>query len=303
MEMQELRYAAAVYRERHFVRAANRAHVSQPTLSQGLKKLERELGAALFERSPRGVRVTPAGEKFIHKILPALAALDGAAEDLIADAGEPTGVVRLGAIPTVGPYVVPRALPLLRKCAPRLTVEIHEVTTSLLLGQLKDGRLDLGLLALPVGERGFTARPFGEEPFRLAVAPDHPLARKKTVSVRDLAEERMLVLQEGHCFRQQSLAFCKMAANDPRVIFEGSSLGSVMRLAAAGEGVTLVPRIAADPGESPGLRFIPFERPEPRRQIGALWRSGAAGTPGQKAVLEALARAWASAVEEGEKKV
>lgn len=114
----------------------------------------------------------------------------------------------------------------------------------------------------------------------------------------------MLVLQRGHCFRQQSLAFCKMAANDPRVIFEGSSLGSVMRLAAAGEGVTLVPRIAAGfRGRARAFDSSPFERPEPRRQIGALWRSGAAGTPGQKAVLEALARAWASAVEEGEKKV
>lgn len=297
MEMQELRYAAAVYRERHFVRAADRVHVSQPTLSQGLKKLERELGAPLFDRSPRGVRTTPAGEKFLQRVLPALSVLESAAEEIKADAGEPTGVVRLGAIPTLGPYLWPRALPLLRKKAPRLTVEIHEVTTSLLLGQLKDGRLDVGLLALPAGERGFAARSFGEEPFCLAVDRNHPLARKKTVSVRDLARERMLVLQEGHCFRQQSLAFCKMAATDPRVIFEGSSLASVMRLAAAGEGVTLVPRVAAETGGLP-LRFIPFERPEPHRQVGALWRSGAALTLGQKAVVEALAGAW----EAGEKR-
>lgn len=294
MEIHALRYAAAVYRERHFVRAAERVHVTQPTLSQGLGKLERELGTRLFERSPRGVRPTPAGEAFVKKILPLLEALDGAAEEIKARSGEVSGIVRLGAIPTVGPYLLPRALPILRARAPKLTLELHELTTSLLLARLREGRLDLGLLALPAGERGFTARSFGEETFLLAVADGHPLARRARVSLADVARERLLVLQEGHCFRRQSLAFCKMASGDPRVIFEGSGLTSVMRLAAAGEGVTLVPRLAAEPRQNPGLAFVPFASPEPRREIGGLWRSGATLTPGQKVVLDALAAAWSA---------
>jgi LysR family hydrogen peroxide-inducible transcriptional activator len=133
--------------------------------------------------------------------------------------------------------------------------------------------VDLGLLALPIEDSGLDARTFGEEPFYLAVAAGHALANKRGLRLGDIAAEPLLILQEGHCFRNQSLAFCKMTGRDPRVVFEGSGLESVMRLAAAGAGVTFVPRMAARPTENPRLRFIPFRPPAPRRTLGVLWRA------------------------------
>jgi LysR family hydrogen peroxide-inducible transcriptional activator len=278
MDLQQIRYVLALHQERHFQRAAERTHVSQPTLSQQVKKLERELGVPLFERSSRRVRTTAAGEAFAAKARAALESLEGAWEEARRSAHGVSGRISVAAIPTVAPYVLPQVLRALRPKAPRLTVEVFELTTSLLVEHLKDGRVDVGLLALPIEDRGLISRSVGKEPFFLAAPRRHPLAGKKALRPSDLRAERLLILQEGHCFRNQSLEVCRRDAGDPGVIFQGSSLGSVLRMAAGGEGVTLVPRMAVEPRAYPELAFRPFAAPQPTRELGFLWR--ATTTPG-----------------------
>jgi len=272
MELQQLRYVAAVAREKHFGRAAERVHITQPTLSQQIIKLEKELGAALFERSPRGVVLTAEGEKFLSTATAVLEILENSVRELKEKGDDITGRIRLAVIPTLGPYLLPPVLQHVRKKAPRLTLELFDMTTSLLLENLKQNRIDMGILALPIEEPGIVALSIGKEPFYLAVPQKHPLASRKSVDLAQVRRERLLILQEGHCFRNQALAYCGLSAEDDQIIFQGSSLTSVMRLAAAGEGVTFVPRIAARAREHPGLRFIRFSGPEPIRELGVVWR-------------------------------
>jgi LysR family transcriptional regulator, hydrogen peroxide-inducible genes activator len=230
------------------------------------------LGVPLFERSSRRVRPTAAGEAFVARARAALEALESASEEARRSAQEVGGRLSVGAIPTVAPYILPPVLQKIRHAAPGLVTEVHELTTSLLIEHLKDGRVDVGVLALPIEEKGLVSRAVGEEPFYLAAPAKHPLARRKSVRPDDFKSERLLILQEGHCFRDQSLEVCRRSADDPRVIFQGSSLSSVMRMATAGEGVTLVPRMAVEPRLHPDLAFRPFAAPAPVRQLGFLWR-------------------------------
>lgn len=288
MEIHQLRYALAVHREKHFGRAARRVPISQPTLSQQIRKLERELGVRLFERSPHGVRTSPAGERFIAAAAAGLETLERAAREAQDGADALSGTVRWGAIPTVAPYVLPGLVAALKRKAPRVVLEFHELTTALLTEAVKNGRVDIGLLALPVTDSGFMTRPLGEDPFYLAVAAAHPLARKKSLRLSDIASEPLLILQEGHCFRNQSLEFCKMSGRDPRVIFEGSGLESVMGLAATGAGVTFVPRLAVRAADHPRLSFVPFHPPAPARTLGALWRSTMIPTRAQRFVMDLM---------------
>jgi len=272
MELQQLRYVAALAKELHFLRASQKVHVTQPTLSQQIRKLEDELGTPLFERSPRKVRLTAAGQRFLPHALEALAAVERGAAELKERSGELTGTVRVSAIPTICPYLMPQVITRLRAAAPKLVLELYEETTSALLTRLRDGEIDLGLLSPPVGEKGISELVLASEPFYLAVSSRHRLAKAASVPPKELDAERLLVLQEGHCFGGQSLEYCKRVSKNPHVIFRGSSLQSVLRLAAAGEGVTFVPKMAASLSAWPDLRFIPFTRPEPERQIGVVWR-------------------------------
>lgn len=272
MEFHQLRYVAALSLERHFLRAARSCNVSQPTLSQAVRKLEGELGRPLFERSPRRVELTAAGRAFLPHAERALEALRAARESLRGEDGEVSGLVKLGAIPTIGPYVMPEVLARLRRSAPKLKLELYEETTSVLLERLRAGRIDLALLSTPVPDKGLSCLVLAEEPFRVAVPRRHPLAARGGVSLERIHGERLLILQEGHCFSEQALEFCKMSRKDPHVSFEGSSLTSVLKMAAAGEGITLVPEMAVEPAAHPGLRFLPIRPVSPRRQIGLVWR-------------------------------
>lgn len=288
MEIHQLRYALAVHREKHFGRAAQSVPISQPTLSQQIRKLERELGVRLFERSPHGVRTSPAGERFIAAAAAGLETLERAAAESKEGVDALAGTVRLGAIPTVAPYVLPELVAALKKKAPRVILDFHEPTTALLIEAVKAGRVDVGVLALPVEEPGLATRSFGEDPFYLAVAENHPLARKKALRLADIASEPLLILQEGHCFRDQSLEFCKMAGRDPRVIFEGSGLESVLRLAATGAGVTFVPHLAVRAVDRSRLAFVPFRPPAPTRTLAAVWRTTMNPTRAQRLVMDLL---------------
>ncbi len=298
MDLQQLRYVSALARELHFVRAARKMHVTQPTLSQQIKKLEDELGVRLFERSSKQVRLTPAGEKFLGSALSVLETLDKGIQALREDSGELLGEVRLSAIPTVGPYVLPEIITRVRKKAPRMKLQIYEETTAVLLESLKSGRVDLGLLALPVDGEGLVSKTIGRESFFLAVPKSHPLSERKEVVLRDLKDQDLLILQEGHCFGTQTLEFCKRTRTDDRVVFQGSSLLSVLGLAAAGEGVTLVPKMACSSSPSFGLKYIPFKKPSPGRDLGLLWRVTAPLTRTLRFVIETAEQTLHSRLEE-----
>jgi len=285
MDLQQLRYVIALSQELNFVKAAGRVHVTQPTLSQQLKKLENELGVLLFERAAKGVRLTDAGRRFLPYAVQVMDHLEMGIQEIQQESGQIAGRIRFAAIPTIGPYVLPAIIPVLRKEAPKLILEIYDKTTSDLLEALRTGQIDLGLLSLPIDDAGLATRLIGEEEFFLAISKTHVLAKKRSVSLKELNDEKLLILQEGHCFGNQALEFCKRSREDVQVIFEGSSLTSVMRLAAAGEGVTFVPKMAAESTPQTGLSFIPFSKPRPSRPIAFVWRISSPLTPAHRFLM------------------
>ena len=289
MEIQQLRYVVALSQELHFLKASRRMNVSQPTLSQQVKKLEDELGVPLFERSPRNIRLTSYGKKFLPHAVSVLDTLQQGMRELKEDAGVVTGTIRLGVIPTICPYLMPEVLTALAKIAPLVRVALYEETTSALIEDLRSGRLDMGILALPVADKGVSTLSLHREPFFAAVAKSHPLASRKVLGRSELLKEKLLILQEGHCFGLQSMEFCKIDRRDPQVSFQGSSLTSVMALAELGQGVTFVPKMAVDKTPGTRLKFIPLApKDQPSREIGAAWRLTAPLDRAQRIFLKTL---------------
>lgn len=272
MDLQQLRYIVALSSELNFNQASRKVGISQPTLSQQIKKLEEELGEPLFERSSKSVKLTSAGEKFIPLAIGALEAIQNGIEIVKEKQNEITGHIKLATIPTIGPYLLPEILKKIKKKAPALTLELYEETTSLLIENLKNGKFDLAVLALPIKDSAIISQKISEEEFFLAVASEDPLASKKSIHKKDILNRALLILQEGHCFRDQALDFCQMNSSDSRIIFEGSSLLSILNLVSLGEGITLVPKIVANSSIHRGLKYIPFQKPKPKRELGIVWR-------------------------------
>jgi LysR family transcriptional regulator, hydrogen peroxide-inducible genes activator len=265
----ELRYIVAVARERHFGRAAETCFVSQPTLSVAVKKLEEELGVVLFERGPGEVSVTPPGQKIVEQ---AQRVLEEAARvrEIAAGSRDPlAGPLRLGAIYTIGPYLLPRLIPILRKNAPAMQLHIQENFTHRLSDALKNGEVDVILIALPFVEPGIETAAVYDEPFFAAVPRDHPWAARKEISSRELRKESLLLLGEGHCFRDQVLEFCHSPA--ARAI-EGGSLETIRQMVASGVGVTVLPSTSINPASNdPLIKVLPL-KPAPSRRVGLAWR-------------------------------
>jgi LysR family hydrogen peroxide-inducible transcriptional activator len=266
----ELRYIVAVARERHFGRAAEACFVSQPTLSVAVKKLEEELGVQLFERGPGEVSVTPPGHKIVEQ---AQRVLEEASriKDLAAAGRDPlAGPLRLGAIYTIGPYLLPKLIPILRRNAPAMQLHIQENFTHRLSDALKSGEVDVILIALPFDEPGVATRAVYDEPFLVAVPKGHAWEGRKRVTSAELARESLLLLGEGHCFRDQVLEFCHTSRT--RAI-EGGSLETIRQMVASGVGVTVLPSTSVNPGSATELiRIVPFARPVPTRRVGLAWR-------------------------------
>ena len=208
MTLTELRYIVAVARERHFGRAAETCFVSQPTLSVAVKKLEDELGVTLFERGPGEVSVTPAGQKIVEQAQRVLEEASRIRELAAAGKDPLAGPVRLGAIYTIGPYLLPKLIPILRRAAPAMQLHIQENFTHVLAELLKNGEVDVILIALPFAEAGIEARAVYDEPFMVAVPTNHPLAKRKSIPAEELKKETMLLLGTGHCFRDHVLEVC-----------------------------------------------------------------------------------------------
>jgi LysR family hydrogen peroxide-inducible transcriptional activator len=275
MTLTELRYIVALAREKHFGRAAEKCFVAQPTLSVAVKKLEDELGVILFERGQSEVSVTPAGEPIVRQAEKVLAEA-ARVRELADTAGDPlAGPLRIGAIYTIGPYLLPKLVPLLRERAPKMPLMIQENFTTKLLEALKSGELDVAVLALPVQEPGLVAQPVYDEAFRVLVPTAHPWAKRKTVEARDLLDEQLLMLGRGNCFRDQVLDLCARAGAGGPQVLEGSSLETIRLMVASGVGVTVMPSSAVDElaKNDALLRVKPFAEPTPVRRVGLVWRA------------------------------
>jgi LysR family hydrogen peroxide-inducible transcriptional activator len=278
MTLTELRYIVAVARERHFGRAAEGCFVSQPTLSVAVKKLEEELGLQLFERGPGEVSVTPTGQKIVAQ---AQRVLEEAAriKELAAAGRDPlAGPLRLGAIYTIGPYLLPKLIPILRRAAPQMQLHIQENFTHVLAELLKNGEVDVILVALPFAEPGIETRAVYDEPFMVAVPKGHAWdGRKRAVSSEELTKESLLLLGEGHCFRDQVLDICHVVRAKERSplarTVEGGSLETIRQMVAGGVGVTVLPSTSITSNTSSDLiRLLPFARPTPTRRVALAWR-------------------------------
>jgi LysR family transcriptional regulator, hydrogen peroxide-inducible genes activator len=275
--LQQLRFLCALAEHRHFGRAADACAVTQSTLSAGLKELEERLGVALVERSHRRALLTPVGEEIVTRGRRLLREAQDLA-DAAQSAREPlAGPLRLGVIPTIGPYVLPAAMRGLAKIFPKLKLYLREEQTGPLLAKLEAGELDLALIALPYAMGDLEVIALGEDPLLVALPKAHPLAREKRLSRAALAGEALLLMEDGHCLRSHALEACRLAVADRNEIFQGTSLKTLLQMTAGGIGITLVPAIAA-PAEISGNAGL-VTRPlvgEPSRTLALAWRRSAA---------------------------
>ena len=280
MNLRDLRYLVAVADHRHFGRAAEACFVSQPTLSTQIKKLESELGVELIERASRQIMLTETGQRVVDRARVILREED-AIHDLARLTKDPaSGSIRIGLFPTLGPYLLPHVVPHVRDAFPDLELLLVEEKTEEVLRDLRDGRLDVGVLALPVADDRLHAEPLFEEEFVLAVpAEQHvPMRDDGTVDVSVLAGESVLLLEDGHCLRDQALSVCHLAGARERSGFRATSLETLRQMVAAGVGMTLLPALAVHPPVpvSPDVRLLHFADPVPSRQIAMFWRETSA---------------------------
>ncbi len=287
ISLRQLRYLTALAEAGNFRRAAAACHVTQPALSTQVQLIEEGLGVSLVERGRRGAVMTAAGEEVVRRgraILEDVAAI----EDYARGMRDPfTGPLRLGVIPTIGPYLLPDLMPDLNRRYPALQLFMREEQTERLLDSLREGRLDLALLALPVPGDDLESAVLFEDRFLVAAPPGHPFAKMDTVALGALADESLLLLEDGHCLRDQALAVCALDGPVNEGDFRATSLATLVQMVASGLGVTLLPEMARrrEAGTDGRLITRSLAPPEPGRQIGLLWRR----TSGRKAEFRELA--------------
>jgi LysR family transcriptional regulator, hydrogen peroxide-inducible genes activator len=269
--LRQLRYFDALARHGHFGRAAEACSISQPALSVQIKELEDTLGAELFERAARQLRLSAFGEEFLLRVRDILRSVDELGDLARAHRSQLVGRLRIGVIPTVAPYLLPAMISSLTRANADLDIHVRETVTPKLIQELADGRLDTAIVALPVSEPSMEEIPLFDESFVL-VRPLEDEA-KPVPSKDNLREMRLLLLEEGHCFREQALSFCDMGSVRPREILDGSSLTTLVQMVGAGIGVTLIPEIAMSvETRSAAVSVARFQEPQPSRTIGMIWR-------------------------------
>jgi LysR family hydrogen peroxide-inducible transcriptional activator len=296
MTLTELKYIVAVARERHFGRAAEACFVSQPTLSVAIKKLEEELGTPIFERRTNEVTTTPAGERIVSQ---AQRVLDeaGRIKEIARQGKDPlAGPLRLGVIYTIGPYLLPSLVRQLLKDAPQMPLLLTENFTVKLLELLKNGEIDVAVMALPLPETGLLLQAVYDEPFIIAVPRLHPWAKRKSIPSEDLKKETMLLLGSGHCFRDHVLEVCpelsrfSSSAEGIQKTFEGSSLETIRHMVGSGLGVTVLPMMSVPekPPRDSLLNYVPFKPPAPDRRVVLAWRKSFTRVPAVEALRQAI---------------
>ncbi len=270
--LRQLRYLTSLARHRHFGRAAQDCAVTQPALSMQVRELEREIGAELVERRPGDIALTDTGLEVAARAEQILTAT----RDLIDFARHRdvlSGQLRLGIIPTLAPYILPRVLPKLQANYPLLRLEVRETQTKMLLDELVSGRLDAVMLALPAEGGEAETLPLFDDPFLLAVPASDKFAAHGRVDIEDVDQRRLILLEEGHCLRDQALAFCATTRRDAPASLGATSLATVMQMVANGYGVTLLPQVAVDAeARDDRVKLLRFRDPEPGRKIGLVWR-------------------------------
>ncbi|RZA31132.1 MAG: LysR family transcriptional regulator, partial [Lysobacteraceae bacterium] len=244
MNLRDLKYLLALADHKHFGRAAAACFVSQPTLSTQIKKLEEELGVSLVERAPRKVMLTPAGLAAAERARRIVAEVEQMKEAARRSQDPEAGSVRLGLFPTLGPYLLPHVIPRIRARFPNLELLLVEEKSDVLLSRLHDGKLDAALLALPVHDEQLHSQFLFEEPFVLAVPEHHPLAARGSLGLSELNDQKLLLLEDGHCLREQALEVCRLSGANEKSEFRATSLETLRQMVAANGGITLLPILA-----------------------------------------------------------
>ena len=271
MEMQQLRYVVAVARTGNFSRAAEACHVSQPSLSQQIQKLEDELGERLFDRMKRVVKLTAHGEAFLRRAVRVLEEVDAAKREATDATDLLRGTVSIGVLPTIAPYLLPAVIVEFTDKFPGVEIVIQEDTTARLLKLAHACEIDFALASQPIQDKRLEVRELFVEELLLALPPGHPLARKRTVSATDLEKERLIVLKEGHCLGDQVLRFCDRRDLHPTISFRSAQLETIQSLVSAGLGISLIPAMAAQTGRGDPPEYRSLQSPRPERKIVALW--------------------------------
>ena len=271
MEMQQLRYVVAVARTGNFSRAAEQCHVSQPSLSQQIQKLEDELGEQLFDRLRREVKLTSHGEAFLRRAVRVLEEVDAAKREATDAKGLLRGLVTIGVLPTIAPYLLPAVLAEFMEKYPGVEIVVQEDTTARLLKLAHAYEIDFALASQPIQEERLAVRELFSEELLLALPPGHPLTRKRSVTPADLEGERLIVMKEGHCLGDQVLRFCDRRELHPNISFRSAQIETIQALVRAGLGLSLIPAMAAQ-SEGGGVpEYRSFAAPRPGRKIVAVW--------------------------------
>ena len=278
MNIRALKYLVALADIRHFGRAADACFVSQPTLSTQIKKLEEELDVQLVERMPRKVMLTEVGEEIVDRARLVLRDVEQIREVARRTRDPEAGVLRIGIFPTLGPYLLPHVVPELSRVYPRLELLLFEEKTEVLLRMLREGRLDAAILAMPIDEDGLEVMPLFEEPFVVAMPKGHPLEDEAALDLGSLGGHTVLLLEDGHCMRDQALEICQTASANEKPGFRATSLETLRQMVAANVGVTLLPTLAVQPpvAVTDSITLRRFADPMPVRKIGMAWRKSSA---------------------------
>jgi len=296
VNLKDLKYLVALADTGHFGRAAERTFVSQPTLSAQLKKLEDYLGVKLVERQPKNVQLTDVGRQIVALARRMLNEGDEIVALARHNANPLSGKLKVALIPTIGPYLLPRVMQKLRKALPDLGLLLYEHQTEGLLKRLRDGEIDLGIIALPANDEGLESRELYHEAFTVALPQHHPLAQKSTIKVSDLKDQTLLLLEDGHCLRDQALEVCSRVDIREPEDFRATSLETLRQMVVAGLGITLMPELAVESpfGSQRGLAVRPFGRPPPMRTVGAVWRRTSTRFAAIEAVCDVIRDVMAS---------
>jgi LysR family hydrogen peroxide-inducible transcriptional activator len=281
MNLRDLRYLVALAEHKHFGRAAEASFVSQPTLSTQIKKLEDELEVSLVERTPRKILLTEVGREIVQRAREVLNEVDQIKAIARRTRDPESGTIRLGIFPTLGPYLLPHVVPRIRERFPRLELLLVEEKTEEILRQLREGRLDAGILALPIHDDQLHTEFLFEEQFLLAVPEDHKLAKRAFLKLDDLSDQSLLLLEEGHCLRDQALDVCQLAGANEKTGFRATSLETLRQMVAANVGITLLPSLSVQPpiAQSGNVHLLAFRGGAPSRRIAMIWRKSSAMAP------------------------
>jgi LysR family hydrogen peroxide-inducible transcriptional activator len=292
MTLNELRFIVAVAQERNFRRAAEKSFISQPALSLAIQKLEEELGLQIFERGKGEITITPVGSAIVEQAQRVLEEAERIREIAKQGGNQLTTSLRIGVIHSVGPYLLPDLIPALKKVAPEMPLEVEENITANLDVLLRNGKLDVIVIALPFGDASILTHALYDENFEVVVSAEHGWADRRSIKAQELAEEKVLLLDSGHCFSNQVAEACPDLNRKGADIQKGTSLETIRNMVASGLGITVLPASSNSARySSPLLKVIPFAKPIPSRRIALAWRKSFARTQAIEALIQAVAQA------------